>query len=254
MSAFIVIFLYSSFTFAQSHRQITNSVGMEFVSIPSGKFMMGSVDVTKETKESPKNETLHEVTISKGFYIQITEVTQAQWLKVMGSNPCKVKGANLAVSNITWNDVQEFIIRLNRLENTNKYRLPTEAEWEYACRAGTTAQWSFGDDSSQLNKYAWCKKDMILGMELFPVNYKTPNPWGLFEMHGNVNEWCQDYYLQNLPSYPVTDPKGPDSGSKRVVRGGVYWDEPVNTRSSVRNSFYPDIRNANLGFRLVKDL
>lgn len=227
-------------------RKVRNNLGMEFIYIKPGTFMMGS---PSHEKGRYNNEKQHQVTLTRGFYMQTTEVTQGQWKAVMGSNPSRFKGDDLPVEQISWNDVQEFIRRLNQREGGDKYRLPTEAEWEYACRAGRTTRFSFGDDESRLGEYAWY--DGNSGSRTHPVAQKKPNAWGLYDMHGNVWEWCQDRY-GDYPSGSVTDPEGPSSGSYRVIRGGSWVNEPRFVRSANRGRSYPDYRNYNLGFRLLR--
>ncbi|TNE73274.1 PEGA domain-containing protein [bacterium] len=238
-------------------KTITNSIGMEFVLIPAGTFQMGS-------NESSGEKPVHSVTISQPFYMGKYEVTQKQWKAVMGNNPSNWKGDNLPVEQVSWNDVQEFIKKLNQKEGGNKYRLPTEAEWEYAARAGTTTKWSFGDDESQLSKYgnfadknstmSWADKTQNDGYEnTSPVGTYKPNPFGLYDMHGNVWEWCQDWHDSSYYSYsPRTDPQGPNSGSDRVLRGGSWNFIAEDARSAIRGISNPDGRNSIIGFRLVR--
>ena len=171
------------------------TTGMEFVLIPAGKFMMGS-----DSGES-NGKPVHEVRISKAFYLGKHEVTQGQWQKVMGNNPSIFKGdAILPVENVSWEDVQEFIHKLNAKEGDTKYRLPTEAEWEYAARARTATIYSFGNDERQLGEYAWYFPNS--GNKTHPVGQKKPNAWGLHDMHGNVWEWVQDCYDSITPAVP----------------------------------------------------
>ena len=166
--------------------------------IEPGTFLMGAADL---------GFTEHEVTISRGFYLGKYEITQGQWESVMGSNPSYFGGSNRPVEQVSWNDVQEFIGRLNEAAGEEVYRLPTEAEWEYACRAGTTTRWSFGDDEGQLGEYAWYTgNNSPYGTK--EVGTKRPNPWGLYDMHGNVWEWCQDWY-GSYTSDSQIDPAGP---------------------------------------------
>ncbi len=203
------------------------------------------------------NETLHRVTLKQGFYMQTTEVTQKQWKDVMGDNPSYFKecGDDCPVESVPWNDVQRFIEKLNldsaRLpvgERSRTYRLPTEAEWEYAARAGSQTAYCFGDDAADLGNYAWYAENSDI--KTHPVAQKQPNKWGLYDMHGNVWEWCQDWY-GDYPSGDVADPVGPDSGSVRVFRGGGWGDLAQYCRSALRLGYSPDFRNFNLGFRLV---
>src|SRR5262249_32428411 len=156
-------------------------------------------------------------TISQPFYLGKYAVTQEQWEKVMGTNPSYFTGdSNRPVEQVSWEDVQYFIWRLTAKEDGASYRLPTEAEWEYACRDGSTASYCFGDDPSELGEYAWYKENA--GGQPHPVGRLKPNAWGLYDMHGNVFEWVQDWYGEYAPE-SVTDPRGPTLGSSRVVRG-----------------------------------
>ncbi len=222
----------------------TNSLGMEFVLIPAGEFMMGSNDGDRD--EQP----VHEVTISQPFYLGKYPVTQAQWQAVMENNPSHFTGdPNRPVENVSWNDVQTFIEKLNAKESGKLYRLPTEAEWEYASRAGSTTAYSFGDDPSQLDEYAWHGDNA--GGTTHPVGQLKPNAWGLYDMHGNVWEWVQDW-AGDYPSGAVTDPTGPTKGAAQVVRGGGWFDDARYCRAAFRFHFSPGNRVSNLGFRLAR--
>ncbi len=215
-----------------------NSIGMEFVYIPPGDFMMGS---DKENNEKP----IHKVTISKGFWMGKTEVTQAQWEAVMGNNPSGFKNCpQCPVENVSWGDAQRFIVKLNAQNDGYKYRLPTEAEWEYAARAGTT-----GDYAGNLDSMAWYGANS--GNKTHPVGTKQANAWGLYDMHGNVWEWCQDWD-GSYPSGTVTDPTGAASSSFRVIRGGGWFLDAVFLRSAVRTFDSPSRRYDGLGFRVVR--
>ena len=227
----------------------TNSIGMKFVLIPSGSFMMGA-DLNFE--DGSKDETpQHSVTISKSFYLGRYEVTQQQWVKVMGSNPSKFKGRTKPVEQVSWDDVQRFIKKLNAKENGRYYRLPTEAEWEYACRAGTTGAYSFGDDVDQVGGYGWF--DGNSGDKTHPVGQKKPNSWGLHDMHGNVWEWVQDVYKNTAyDSHAASDPIYEGSGSYRVFRGGSWYYNARILRCANRLNNSPGYRNGNLGFRLLR--
>jgi len=240
---------------AESKRTFTNSIGMKFVLIPEGTFMMGS---PSDEPGRWNNERQHRVTLSKGFYIQTTEVTQGQWRSIMGSNPSHFKscGDNCPAEQFSWNDCQDFIRRLNQKEGTNKYRLPTEAEWEYACRAESTTAFANGGITElkcaydpNLDAMGWyCGNS---GGKTHPVGQKKPNAWGLYDMHGNVWEWCQDRYEKNYPTGHVTDPKGPSSGTGRVLRGGS-WDYSARyCRSALRGWGRPGYR-AYMGFRVAR--
>jgi len=216
-----------------------NSIGMEFKLIPAGTFIMGEGDQA------------HEVTLTKPFKIGVHEVTQAQYEQVMGVNPSHFKGANNPVEKVSWDDAVEFCRKLSELpaekEAGNVYRLPTEAEWEYACRAGTTTKYSFGDDDSELVDYAWHSENS--DKEPHPVGSKLPNAWGLHDMHGNVWEWCQDWYV-DYPSGSVTDPSGATSGSARVFRGGSWGYTAEGCRPANRHRVIPSHRGDGLGFRV----
>jgi formylglycine-generating enzyme required for sulfatase activity len=231
-------------------KTLRNSIGMEFVLIPAGEFQMGSND--GEQDENP----VHRVRISKAFYLGTYEVTQGQWQAVMGNNPSYFRGdPNLPVDRAPWDDVQEFIHKLNAKEGSTKYRLPTEAEWEYAARAGSTTVYSFGNNSSQLGKYVWY--DSNAESKTHPVGQKKPNAWGLYDMYGNVWEWVQDWYSSSYrPPYGLEivtyDPKGPRSGSYRVRRGGGGSDVARYCRSANRNFSPPGYGGVFFGFRLLR--
>lgn len=228
-------------------KYFTNSIGMRFRLIPAGSFMMGS------EYGRPNEMPVHKVAISKPFYMGVYEVTKPQWQAVMGSNPCYFVGSyHCPVVNVSWGDVQWFIEKLNIKEGAYKYRLPTEAEWEYACRAGTRTDFSFGDDVARLGEYAWYDKNA--GNTTHLGGKKKPNPWGLYDMHGNVWEWCEDWYDKDYYSQsPQVDPKGPDSGSHRVLRGGSENNSNGwYLRSALRNGTSPGSQYSNCGFRLVR--
>ena len=228
-----------------------NTIGMEFVLIPAGSFTMGS-------DNSDDEKPTHRVRISQSFYLGKYEVTQEQWYKVMKKNPAHFKtekvgmnSRNHPIESVSWNDVQEFIRRLNKKEGGNKYRLPTEAEWEYAARAGTTSTWPFGNSESYAGNYAWF--DGNSGKTTHPVGQKYPNKWGLHDMSGNVWEWVQDWYNDKYYSRsPSTDPKGPSSGSRRVLRGGSWGNSAGSLRPADRLSLSPGNRYDSLGFRLLR--
>ncbi len=239
-------------------KKIINSIGMEFVYIPPGTFMMGSPE---NGPGRDRDEKQHRVTLTKGFYMQTTEVTQGQWKAVMGNNPSYFEncGDNCPAERVSWDDVQVFIEKLNRKDGRN-YRLPTEAEWEYACRAGSGTPFVFGkclsaDQANYNGKYPCkyplfgCPKGEYRGKSV-PVASFTPNAWGLYDMQGNAVEWCQDWY-GDYPSGSVTDPAGPSSGSRRVGRGGGWNDGAAYCRSANRIRYSPDSRNDSLGFRPI---
>lgn len=216
---------------------------IEFVRIPAGSFMMGSED--GNSYEKP----VHRVNITRDFYMGKYEVTQAQWKAVMGTNPSYFKGDNLPVERVSWNDAQEFIRKLNALASTNKYRLPTEAEWEYAARAGSSTKWSFGNDISQLDNYAWYGANS--GNRTHEVGGKLPNAWGLYDMHGNVWEWCADYWDEKYyAKSPLSDPKNTISSSTYLLRGGSWLIDASNLRSTLRDYDTPSFRHDSNGFRV----
>jgi formylglycine-generating enzyme required for sulfatase activity len=190
----------------------------------------------------------HPVHISQPFYLGKYPVTQAQWATVMGNNPSVFKGhPDWPVENVSWEDVQEFIRQLNAKEGGARYRLPTEAEWEYACRAGSTTSYCFGDDPNQLGEYAWYKENA--GGQPHSVGRLKPNAWGLYDMHGNVWEWVQDWYRP----YP-TDPLSASPGRERVNRGGSWvWDARF-CRSATRGRLTPGHRAYDTGFRLLREV
>jgi len=179
------------------------------------------------------------------------EVTQKEWREVMGNNPSYFKGDSLPVEQVSWDDVQEFIRKLNEEEGTNKYRLPSEAEWEYACRAGTTTRYSFGDSESKLGDYAWYYDN--LDGKTHPVGKKKPNPYGLYDMHGNVWEWTQDKWHSDYDSAP-NDGSAWESGDGAywVSRGGGWGYAAGGCRSSYRYGSAPGDRNNGGGFRLLE--
>ncbi len=233
-----------------------NQLGMEFVFIRASAFMMGSP--AHELGRNP-DEVQHKVKLTKSFYMQRSEVTQGLWFRVMGMNPSHFQdcGNDCPVEFISWNDCQEFLKRLNEQEGGNKYRLPTETEWEYACRAenasafanGTITQIGCGYDKN-LDAMGWyCGNS---GKKPHPVAEKMPNAFGLYDMHGNVWEWVQDWY-DEYPLEDVSDPRGPASGSSRVLRGGGWHEDTEGCRSAVRLGRPPDSRAGTLGFRVVRD-
>jgi len=250
-----------------SGSDFTNSLGMSFKLIPAGTFMMGS-----PTSEWGRNtdETQHQVTLSKSFYMQTTEVTQGQWKAVMGSNPSYFTacGDNCPVEQVSWNDVQTFLTAMNsRGEGT--YRLPTEAEWEYAARANSTTAFynggitytgtGYSPVDPNLNLIGWYYGNCTVtytpnssGKGTHQVGQKQANAWGLYDMTGNVWEWCQGWY-GTYPTSAVTDPTGPSSGSYRVMRGGSWNNYAQNCRSAYRPSYSLSSRSSQLGFRLVRE-
>ena len=227
-------------------------IKLEMVLIPAGKFKMGS-PVSEKGRFDPASkmdvkvgdETQHEVTLTKPYYIGKFEVTQEQWEAVMGDNPSsKTKGAKLPVTDVSWNDCQEFIKKLNASTKAN-YRLPSEAEWEYACRAGTITAYSFGDNLT-------ISDANILGSGIKAVGSYKPNAFGLYDMHGNVFEWCEDWF-GIYPAGAITDPKGPAIEKCHILRGGAYTCTVLGVRSAYRNSdLGPTDRGGSYGFRLAR--
>ncbi|MCK6527242.1 formylglycine-generating enzyme family protein [Myxococcota bacterium] len=249
---------------------------MEFVLIPAGTFQMGTPTPTcpKDDPFTEKDEyadcmdgvssdemPVHRVTISKPFYLGKTEVTQAQWVAVMGTNPARFKtekagedSRNHPVENVSWDDVQTFIGRLNAKEGTTVHRLPSEAEWEYACRAGSMGAYGFGNDVGQLRVHGWFGGNS--GGKTHAVAQLRPNAWGLYDMHGNVWEWVEDRWAKDFyASSPPTDPRGASSSSYRAYRGGSYTNDADFTRSATRGDFgTPYTGHMDLGFRLAKSV
>jgi len=261
--------------------KITNIIGMKLVLIPKGTFMMGS---PKTEEGRVQDETQHQVTISKDYYLGVTEVTQGQYEKVMGTNPSNFQGnkiegssSNHPVDRVSWEDAVEFCKKLSELPEEKGagrvYRLPTEAEWEYACRAGSKTAYSFGDNSRDLGNYAWFGNnsgskeldsaailkdtpqrymDTLVSARCatHPVGEKNANAWGLYDMHGNVWEWCSDWY-GGYPKGAVSDPVGPIQGSRRVDRGGSWLLEAARCRLAIRFRRLPSVREYDLGFRVA---
>jgi formylglycine-generating enzyme required for sulfatase activity len=233
---------------------------LEMVWIPAGKFMMGSPESenARVGNEGPR----HEVTISRGFWMSKYEITQAQWEKMPpGKNPSSVKNPGNPVESVSWESCRNFVDELNnRARGTNyhlEFRLPTEAQWEYACRAGTTTAFHYGDslDATQANfdgnypggqgaKGEYRKKPL-------PAGQFKPNAWGLYDMHGNVSEWCLDYGYGVYGNEAVTDPKGPKTGCVRVVRGGAWHNPGASCRSAFRNYNSVTTRTPFIGLRVV---
>jgi len=234
-----------------------NSINMRFIPVKTGKFLMGSPE---EEPQRFQNELLHEVSITKGFYIAETAVTQGQWEELMENNPSSnTETKDLPVENVSFNDVKKFIMRINHLEDTNTYRLPTEAQWEYACRANTTGPFSFGnclnEDQGNYNRehpLPGCSKGEYR-KKTFPVYSLKPNQWGLYNMHGNVWEWCEDWF-DKYPSAHVIDPEGPITGALKICRGGSWYNGARYCRSASRGKFKPDHCSDVIGFRLVKKI
>jgi formylglycine-generating enzyme required for sulfatase activity len=231
--------------------EYVNSINMEFVRVPAGTFLMGAQDLEQgSSKEKPR----HTVHISQAFYLAKYEVTQEQWMTVMGSiNPSNFLSPDRPVDEVSWNDVQDFLQRLNAIEKSHGYRLPTEAEWEYAARAGSETSYCYGDDpdGAELGRYAWFERNS--GKQTHPVGMLSPNAWGLYDMHGNVTEWVQDRYDKHYYSNsPDKDPQGPENGRKRVVRGGSWINQAYSCRSAARGYYSADYTDSDFGFRVVR--
>lgn len=219
---------------------VVNSIGVRLRLIPPGTFTMG------------EGETAHQVTLTQPFYLGVTEVTNAQWKSVMGFVTSQCKDEELPVESLSWEEAVKFCEVISSLPAEKRagrvYRLPTEAEWEFACRAGSTTAYSFGDDVSLIGDFAWFKDNA--GDQTHPVSQKRPNAWGLYDIHGNVLEWCSDW-SGDYPRGSVTDPHGAASGSYRVYRGGSWYRSARDCRSSLRRKCPPSRRYADLGFRLA---
>jgi len=227
--------------------EITNSIGMEFILIPAGEFFMGSENGGDDEKPVRK------VIISESFYLGKYPVTQAQWEAVMGNNPSHFKGdASRPVERVSWDDAQAFLQKLSTREGGKSYRLSTEAEWEYACRAGSTGDYCFGDDATKLKEYAWYDKNS--GGTTHPVGQLQPNAWGLYDIHGNVSEWVQDRYSEGYykqRSNLDRDPQGPNTGSLRVLRGGACFYDLRLVRCAFRLGDLPYLASGSSGMRVV---
>ncbi len=228
---------------ANSGRFTVRGVSFEMVRVEGGTFRMGATSEQEDDADSDE-KPVHSVTLSS-YYIGKTEVTQALWQAVMGSNPSAFQGADLPVECVSWNDCQEFIQKLNRLTGRN-FRLPTEAEWEFACRGGNKSNGYKYSGSNDIDNVAWY--DGYSGAH--PVGTKAPNELGIYDMSGNVWEWCSDWYA-DYTSYSQTDPTGPQSGSRRVYRGGSWSSIARGCRSSDRSCYDPTDRNSDLGLRLA---
>ncbi len=245
---------------AQQLKEITNSIGTKLVLIHAGSFTMGS-PVSEVGRQD--NETPHEVTISKSYYLGAYEVTQEQYGQVMEENPSLFLGSQLPVEQVNWDDSVSYCKKLSDLREEKDagrvYRLPTEAEWEYACRSTSGAAYSFGDTSDALAEYSWFSDSneknpaIQLNSKTHPVGEKKSNRWGLFDMHGNVSEWCHDRFA-DYPAGESTDPQGPEQGLSRVYRGGSWLDVYGNCRSARRGSGNPLKRTFVNGFRVAMSL
>ena len=231
-------------------------VEYRFRIIFEGQFLMGSSEDEPERRSS---ETQHLVRLTKDYWMAETAVTQELYIAVLGANPSRFKGEKRPVENVSWEDAKTFIEKLNT-ETGYEFRLPTEAEWEYACRAETTTPFSFGENiTSEQANFRGTEPynngpESEYRQETVEVAALPSNPWGLYEMHGNVWEWCEDWhgdYESSDIENSIKDPTGPDAGESRVLRGGSWSDLGRNCRSAVRSHVAPDVRYYNFGFRLV---
>ena len=229
----------------------TNSIKMKFTLLPPGSFMMGSPNSERGRGD---DEHHRKVTFAKGLYVGVTTVTQAQWQAVMGENPSHFKEKSLPVESVSWDDCQAFIKKL-AAKDKKRYRLPTEAEWEYACRAGTTTPFHVGatlasDQANYNARFTFGKgqtgeaRDRTMPAGSFPAN-----AWGLHDMHGNVWQWCNDWH-GGYSGKDLADPQGPKSGKTRVTRGGSWGSHPIFCRAANRNFTDPETRNEHIGFRV----
>jgi formylglycine-generating enzyme required for sulfatase activity len=226
---------------------LPGDVSIEFMPIPAGTFMMGTSEAAVifptgapvSGKMLENDEVQHRATLTKSFCLGIYEVTQKQWRAVMGTNPSRFKGDRRPMEKVSWDDAVEFCRGASELTG-RKFRLPTEAEWEYACRAGTTSAYNTGNNFVQAN------------FGTHEVGSYSPNAWGLYDMHGNVWEWCSDWY-GDYPTGSVSDPQGPENGSRRVLRGGSWVNLPRFCSSSSRGRHDPGARFDDFGFRVVLD-
>ena len=227
-----------------------NSIGMELVLLPAGTFTMGG---DWDAEQADENELpKHDVTFDAPFYMGRFAVTQAQWRVVMGNNPSEFEGERHPVETVSHEDAQQFLGRLNALEKTRTYRLPTEAEWEYAARAGSPSTYCFGPETARLAEYAWFQNNS--GAATHPVGALKPNDWGLCDMHGNVHEWCADWYARDYYAHsPARHPAGPRKGVARVLRGGDWGSEAWYCRCAIRSLSSPQRRSPRVGLRIVKE-
>jgi formylglycine-generating enzyme required for sulfatase activity len=238
----------------QLPKELTFDLGgvkLEMVFIPAGEFIMGSPD--SDSAAFPWEKPQHRVRITKPFFMGKYLVTQEQWKSVMGNNPSQFKGLKNPVETVSWDDCQEFLVKLNGKFGTGReeFQLPTEAQWEYACRAGSTTRYYFGNETLGLSEYAWYRGNS--GWKTQPVGENKPNAWGLYDTHGNVWEWCSDWYDDRYNAgSPTDDPPGPSRGSDRVSRGGGWSDAALDCRSAFRYGHQPDHRGGNLGFRVAR--
>lgn len=220
-------------------------VEMEFVKLKAGTFKMGSAAGEKDREA---DEGQHGVTLTKDFWMGVTEVSQEQWEAVTGNNPSAFKSSKMPIHSVSWEDCHSFLSKANETLKGRAMALPTEAEWEYACRAGSESRWSFGDDEGKLGEYARCQG--IGGDAIIQVGAKNANAWGLKDMHGNEFEWCEDWY-GDYAKGEAKDPTGAPSGDSRVMRGGSWYVAAKYSRSAARSKLRPNRREGHVGFRVV---
>jgi formylglycine-generating enzyme required for sulfatase activity len=230
---------------------MTNSIGMELILIPAGAFIMGG---DWDAEQADENELpKHEILFDNPFYMGMVPVTQSQWQAVMDDNPSEFSGEDHPVETVSHEDAGVFIKRLNVKEGSGLYRLPTEAEWEYAARAGAQSTYCFGPETSRLAQYAWFQNNS--DGTTHPVGQLAPNDWGLHDMHGNVHEWCADWYKRDYyAESPARHPAGPRKGVARVLRGGDWSSEAWYCRCAIRSLSSPQRRSPRVGFRVVRGL
>lgn len=213
-----------------------------FCFIPAGTFVMGDAGKLN-------------ITISRDFFMAKYPITQTQWEAVMKYNPSSFKGSDLPVENVSWEDCQDFMEKLNQAACAATFRLPTESEWEYACRAGSNTKYYYGDTIELLSEYAWYDSNSVSSStnrnESKVVGQKKPNSWGLHDMHGNVFEWCQDWYAEDFIN-TLLDPQGPTNGTERIKRGGAWNSAPQSLIVSYRAHLKPTLKSSFIGFRIVK--
>jgi formylglycine-generating enzyme required for sulfatase activity len=255
ISVCLILLALGTGWFAYRSRLFASAPDIELAYIPDGEFIMGSPPADDYLLSEDWEQPEHKVSISKGFYMGVTEITQAQWKAVMRYNPSEFRGGDLPVENVSWYGAVKFCKTLS--EMTGKpYRLPTEAEWEYACRAGTQTLFHFGNDPCVLGEYAWYLHNSE--GRTHPVGQKKPNAFGLYDMHGNVEEWCNDLFDEEYyKTSPSTDPENTSTGIFRVLRGGSWWylagSDESYCRCSARGATYPNMRTEHSGFRVVMD-
>ncbi len=213
-------------------------VSIEFVQIRAGEFRMGF--------EGGKDDAAFDAVLTRDYWMQTTEVTQAQWTAVVGPRKFAMDLPDLPLRDLPWNDAQEFVKKLAPRCKGGRPSLPTEAEWEYACRAGTTTLWYWGDDPMPAIQYGW----FYATPNIQPVARKRPNPWGLYDMAGNASEWCLDWCAP-YPKGKVVDPTGPKSAARRIVRGGFYGGDLIDGQSYSRKALDPAVPETAVGFRIV---